>query len=324
MGTCIYAKSLFDIIAWDNHEVIRARGFEYAEFIANAIVGLGDQNGDNAVDFDEFFSKLKDYVRKVFGVLDEDKDGSLFAEASTGNLGQKFTLHFFEEALSEVFDLFDSNNDNIIDSDDDFVANSPDWVDRNKDGEVSLSEFLGPDVTSIISLPAPVYNFYSNLDRNTDEKLAKEEALVFIRRLFTMIDSDSDCHITTDEVVALLKDVEVTWDNQLAARMVLQQYLTLTSSIVNTFIHRADANGDSKVTVEEVLAFNDFDFIEDDVVPTVATLGYPHGSFLHLVGADYGPRRRTREEDEELTAMWFRSLQNLMGKPTFTGGAAET
>ena len=143
--------------------------------------------------------------------------------------------------------------------------------------------------TSVISLPAPVYNFYSNLDRNTDEKLAKEEALDFIRRLFTMIDSDSDCHITTDEVVALLKDVEVTWDNQLAARMLLQQYLTLTSSIVNTFIHRADANGDSKVTVEEVLAFNDFDFIED-VVSTMENLGYPHGPVRHLVGAAYGRR----------------------------------
>merc|ERR1711990_903941 len=314
MGTCIYAKSLFDIIAWDNHEVIRARGFEYAEFIANAIVGVGDQNGDNAVDFEEFFSKLKEYVRMVFGVLDEDKDGSLFAEASTGNIGQKFTLHFFEEALSEVFDLFDSNKDNIIDSDDDFIANSPDWVDRNRDGEVSLSEFLGPSVTSIIGLPAPVYNFYSNLDRNTDEKLAKEEALDFIRRLFTMIDSDSDCHITTDEVVALLKDVEVTWDNQLAARMVLQQYLTLTSSIVNTFIHRADANGDSKVTVEEVLAFNDFDFIED-AVATVLDLGYPQGSLSHLLGVRFRRSTTGREDAEELVAMWFRALQNLMSKP---------
>ena len=291
--TCSYAKSLFHRIPIPiSMGVIRATGFEASPIwgiwgIPNAIVRVGDQNGDNAVDFEEFFSKLKDYVRMVFGVLDEDKDGSLFAEASTGNIGQKFTLHFFEEALSEVFDFFDSNNDNIIDSDDHFFASSRRWNDRNEDGEVTLSEFLG---TSIISLPAPVYNFYSKLDRNTDEKLAKEEALDFIRRLFTMIDSDSDCHITTDEVVALLKDVEVTWDNQLAARMLLQQYLTLTSSIVNTFIHRADANGDSKVTIDEVLAFNNFDFIEDDVVPTVASLGYPHGSFLHLVGADYGPR----------------------------------
>merc|ERR1712096_185195 len=104
------------------------------------------------------------------------------------------------------------------------------------------------------------------------------------------------------------------------------QYLTLTSSIVNTFIHRADANGDSKVTIEEVLAFNDFDFIED-VVPTVLNLGYPHGSVLHLVGAAYGPRHshsKTREEREELMAMWFRALQNLMSKPTFFGGAVET
>jgi len=324
--TCSYAKSLFHRIPIPiSMGVIRATGFEASPIwgiwgIPNAIVGVGDQNGDNAVDFEEFFSKLKDYVRMIFGVLDEDKDGSLFAEASTGNIGQKFTLHFFEEALSEVFDFFDSNNDNIIDSDDHFFASSRRWNDRNEDGEVTLSEFLG---TSIISLPAPIYNFYSNLDRNTDEKLAKEEALDFIRRLFTIIDSDSDCHITTDEVVALLKDVEVTWDNQLAARMLLQQYLTLTSSIVNTFIHRADANGDSKVTIEEVLAFNDFDFIED-VVPTVLNLGYPHGSFVHLVGNSRGFRRRTREEREELWAMWFRALQNLMSKPTFFGGAAET
>ena len=53
-------------------------------------------------------------------------------------------------------------------------------------------------------------------------------------------------------------------------------------------------------------------------------------------------RMRTREKEEELVAMWFRALQvrhlghlghlslhlfhsqNLMGKPTFTGGAPET
>ena len=50
-------------------------------------------------------------------------------------------------------------------------------------------------------------------------------------------------------------------------------------------------------------------------------------------------RMRTREKEEELVAMWYRALQvshlghlslhlfhsqNLMGKPTFTGGAPET
>ena len=97
--TCSYAKDLFDNLALDprspEHAVIRAT--EYGELVPNAInaiVGVSDQNGDNAVDFEEFFFKLKDYVSIIFGVLDEDKDGSLFAEASTGNIGQKFTLHF--------------------------------------------------------------------------------------------------------------------------------------------------------------------------------------------------------------------------------------
>ena len=293
---------------------------------------VGDQNGDNSVDFEEFFSKLKDYVKKVFEVLDEDKDGSLFAEASTGNIAQKFSLQFFEEVLNEVFDFFDSNNDNTIDFDDDFFASSLRWSDRNEDGEVTLSEVVG---SSIISLPAPIYNFYSTLDRNTDEKLAMDEAMDFIRRLFTMIDSDLNCHITTDEVVSLLKDVGVIWDQQLAVRLLLQQYLTLASSIVNTFINRADDNKDSKVTIEEVITFNDFDFIED-VLQTVVDLGDPRGSLSHLIGGgpssyrwevfsgcmwmflenhlvyiwhNYYFRRRTREEDEELVAMWFRALQ---------------
>jgi len=304
--TCTYAKQLFDSLA-RRHGDIRDP----------TIVRVGDQNGDNTVDFLEFFSKLKDYVKKVFGVLDEDKDGSLFAEASTGNIAQKFSLQFFEEVLNEVFDFFDSNNDNTIDFDDDFFASSFRWSDSNEDGEVTLSEVVG---SSIISLPAPIYNFYSTLDRNTDERWARDEAMDFIRRLFTMIDSDSDCHITTDEVVALLKDVGVTWDQQLAVRLLLQQYLTLASSIVNTFINRADDNKDSKVTIEEVLTFNDFDFIED-VLPTVVDLGDPRGSFSHLIGSY---RRRTREEDEEMVAMWFRALQNLMEEPIFTGGAPET
>jgi len=305
--TCTYADHLFGSLA-RRHGDIRDP----------SIVAIGDQNGDYTVDFEEFFSKLKDYVRKVFGLFDDDKDGSLFAEASTGNILQQFSLQFFEEVLNEAFDFFDSNNDNTIDFDDDYIASSSRWSDRNDDGEVTLSEMLG---TSIISLPAPIYNFYSTLDRNTDEKLAKDEALDFIRRLFTIIDSDSDCHITTGEVVALLKDVGVSWDHQLAVRMVLQQYLTLASSIVNTFINRANVNKDSKVTVEEVLTFNNFDFIED-VVATVVDLGVPSGSFSHLIGGR-SYRRRTREEDEELVAMWFRALQSLMEKATFTGGAPE-
>ena len=123
------------------------------------VVAAVDANGDGAVDFDEWFNKLKSYVTIAFEVLDENQDGSILEEAKSGNIFNSISYSFFEKLIDQVFEFFDSNKDGAI-SLDDVLFLSFQLRDRDEDGEIDLSEALG---TSLISLPAPVYNFYTKV-----------------------------------------------------------------------------------------------------------------------------------------------------------------
>ena len=70
------------------------------------------------------------------------------------------------------------------------------------------------------------------LDRDTDERLTKAEALDFLSKLFTLINiDDSDCKIDVDELLQLLDELEVTWDHQLAVKMLLDQVCEFFSEL---------------------------------------------------------------------------------------------
>ena len=68
------------------------------------------------------------------------------------------------------------------------------------------------------------------MDRDTDERLTKAEALDFMTRLFTLIDSNgssADCKIDATEVLELFDQptntLEVPWDYRLALKILLDQ-----------------------------------------------------------------------------------------------------
>ena len=70
------------------------------------------------------------------------------------------------------------------------------------------------------------------LDRDTDERLTKAEALDFLSKLFTLINTDdSDCKIDVDELLQLLDELEVPWDYQLAVKMLLDQVCEFFSEL---------------------------------------------------------------------------------------------
>ena len=83
------------------------------------IVAVADTNGDSAVDFEEFFDKLKFYVKIAFEVLDENEDGSILDEAKDGNIFNSISYPFFEKLLDQVFEFFDLNKDGSISLEDD-------------------------------------------------------------------------------------------------------------------------------------------------------------------------------------------------------------
>merc|ERR1719458_1124323 len=286
-ATCTYAKKLFNELDWRGDGEIREKGG-----FSKMIVAAGDANGDSVVDFDEWFAKLKSYVTAAFEALDENKDGSILDESREGNILTSIPYQFFEELLDQTFDFFDSNNDGAISLEDDIFVDI--FRDRNGDGKTTLTEALG---TNLISLPEPIYNFYNKLDRDTD---------------------DSDCKIDVDEIIHLLDVLEVTWDHQLAVKMLLDQERTLVSHLLKNLVERANKDEDGKVTIEEILTFGDFEFIES----TIQAVPYLVSPAWYLVT----PRcsRDCREAGEAIVAMWFTALQKLMEKPIFYSAGEAT
>ena len=123
---------------------------------------VADTNGDSAVDFEEFFDKLKFYVTTAFEVLDENEDGSILDEAKGGNIFNSISYPFFEKLLDQVFEFFDLNKDGSISLEDDIST----WAyirDLDDNGKITLSDVLR---TNLISLPAPIYNLYAKVEKN--------------------------------------------------------------------------------------------------------------------------------------------------------------
>ena len=126
------------------------------------IVAVADTNGDRAVDFEEFFDKLKFYVTTAFEVLDENEDGSILDEAKDGNIFKSFSYAFLEKLFDQVFEFFDLNKDGSISLEDDVSK----WAyirDLDDNGKITLSDVLR---TNLISLPAPIYNLYAKVEKN--------------------------------------------------------------------------------------------------------------------------------------------------------------
>merc|ERR1719228_1433411 len=88
-------------------------------------------------------------------------------------------------------------------------------------------------------------------------------------------------------------------------------------------VEKADKDNDGRVTVEEVIGFEDFDFIEDSF-PMLTQLGYPSGAIGYLISGPehYGPGRREREQ--ELVARWLTALQELMDHPEYSNPTPST
>ena len=62
----------------------------------------------------------------------------------------------------------------------------------------------------------------------------------------------------------------------------LTQELTLASHLVKNLVERADKDKDNKVTIEEILAFDDFEFLDTEYL-AVSELFFPWISIKYLV-----------------------------------------
>jgi len=160
-----------------------------------------------------------------------------------------------------------------------------------------------------------LYDLYIKLDRNKDEKISHEEGVDFIKKTFSLIDSNSDCFINDDEIVDLLKKLDVPFDMSLAFKLVLQKYTTMISEVMEEIVSRADINMDNTTTREEFVGFQDFQLIPL-MNPLIHVIGHPHsGEFTHL----FSPRKQ--EANMEVA---MNSLQALMDQDEYTKSSPTT
>ena len=66
------------------------------------------------------------------------------------------------------------------------------------------------------------------------------------------------------------------------SKTTFSQELTLASHLVKNLVERADKNKDDKVTIEEILAFDDFEFLDTEYL-AVSELFFPWISIKYLV-----------------------------------------
>merc|ERR1712112_76845 len=237
---CYYSKQLFRDITRQIEE-FDVEEQNRNEIVAEGFAATADTNGDKIVDFDEFLEQLKEYIRAAFAVMDKNDDNSISEEIQDGEILTRYSLEFFETAIVHLMNFFDTNKNNALEQDDVLFGSDRRYTDRNEDGVLTLSELLG---TSLISLPAPLYNLYTKVDRNKDEKLDQTEAIDFIKRTFHIMDSNNDCFIDEGDVGNFLKKVGVKPDIQLAIKLILKKYLTLANFLIEQFEEKADKDQD--------------------------------------------------------------------------------
>merc|ERR1719495_1849222 len=107
---------------------MHSTGHSYTETEMDAIMNLGDLNGDGELNLEEFVTMMSpnasatlekirqkfnsiDEVKKKFKKIDSDSDGLLSKDELLVSPESKFD----EEEIQAIFELGDSNGDNVID-----------------------------------------------------------------------------------------------------------------------------------------------------------------------------------------------------------------
>merc|ERR1712013_278137 len=272
------------------------------------LVLVGDKNADGKVDFKEFKAGVDDYIKKVFNVLDKDEDGSLDKDVSLKSLSAKFFL----QLLDEGFLFFDVNEDDIMSVED---APQRTFYDRNDDGKISLREVFG---VSLINLPAPLYRLYVTLDKDKNEKISIDEATNFLTSALAIIDKNKDCSIDIDEIIATLDESKLPKQYQLAVKLLGDYYFEMGDFIIKEFVAAADADGDKKTTLAEIISLKD-PAILFEILNVATRMGSPNYGTLLFISGDVhpGPGGSRWEHQQAVVEMWLNVLYDFVDNRIF-------
>jgi len=291
---CLGISTLFQIISNGFPEI-------YEGGIYSSIILVADKDGNGKVNFEEFKTKIEDYVEKLFNYLDSDGDGSI-DEVQKGESVKNLKLKLFILIIDEIFAFLDIDQDDMISTEDIGLGGH---LDRNGDEKVSLREWWG---MSPINLPAPIYRLYTKLDKDKNEKLSVEEAENFIKGTFYVIDQNGDCSIDLDELITTLNESRLPKEYQLAVKLLGDYYLTLADYALTYLVTKADVDKDKKITLAEIMSMKDIE-VAFYLGKVFTNMGMPN---MHTASFLTGQNDYRYERRQAVMEMWLSVLYDFI------------
>ena len=207
-------------------------------------------------DFEEFKSMVEKLLEDLWMLIFEERQVDLarLMESKSVRLSQSFLnrlgTYFFEKL--------------DIDLDDEITA--ADYFEAVKIMKLStdIDESQDSLERKLLLLPWPLYQLYRILDSDKNRGLTLDELATFIQRVSIVFDKNEDCMTDLEEILRVLDEVRAAKEIQLAIKQLLQQELAVGEHLVKRFLQLADKNKDNSTTINEVLDFSNFDFIESE------------------------------------------------------------
>merc|ERR1719495_2533188 len=197
------------------NRMMMSTGHSFTDMEVDAIMNLGDKDGDGEIDLDEFMilmtptasetlSKIRKGINSIadvkglFKAIDVDGDGLLSKEEMLNSPGCKFD----KEQIEAIYELGDSNGDLVLDMEEFIGVMYP--------SAATVAGRLRGQYTDIND----VKKAFAKIDLNGDGKVSKEEVAstdLFnsqeIDALFTLGDANNDGEIDLEEFVGVLYPV---------------------------------------------------------------------------------------------------------------------
>jgi len=247
-------------------------GHSYTDIEVDAIMNLGDTDGDGEIDLEEFVNLMSpgasitlakirqsfksiDDVKELFKAIDVDSDGLLSKEEMMNSPGNRFD----EEQVEAIYELGDANGDNVLDMGE-FIA-----IMYPSAGEVlaKLSQSF-PNIDQVKEL-------FHQLDLDGDGSLSKQEFNESSKRfspqeveaIFALGDINDDGAIDLEEFIGIMYPSAATVVNRLRTK-----YSNLND--VKKAFAGIDKNGDGMISKEEMEQCDTFNLQE---IQALFTLG---------------------------------------------------
>jgi len=243
-------------------------GYSFTDVEVHSILNLGDKDGDGEIDLEEFLilmtpsasetlSKIKAgvtciaEVKGLFKEIDVDGDGLLTKEEMFSSPGNKFD----REQVEAIFELGDSDGD----------------------GQLDMGEFIAilyPTAGEALSKLSKNYHnvdevkhLFKQLDVDNDGSITKDELTEGVIRfspqeveaIMALGDVNDDGSLDMEEFIGVLYPSAATIASRLRAQF------TDINSIKRAFA-KIDANGDGKVSKDEVASSGTFNNQEIDAL----------------------------------------------------------